>query len=303
MVSIGCDKHSGPLLDEVGGFQVIDCQVCGFKHVHPLPTAAELETVYRHEYYVSDKPLFIKEGTADSQWWQQVYSDRFDTLEDCLPENERRILDVGSGPGFFIQHGQQRGWSAIGIEPSVRACEHARSLGTEVVEDFFTESSAAKLGKFNAIHANAVLEHIPNPIEMLALMRESLVSGGVLCVVVPNDYNPFQETLREIEGYRPWWVAPPHHLNFFDFDSLGNLLEKMGFDVFLKETTFPMDMFLLMGDNYVDDGQLGRACHQKRIRFDKQLNKAGRNSSKRAFYQALANAGLGREVVLFARKV
>lgn len=134
------------------------------------------------------------------------------------------------------------------------------------------------------------LEHIPNPIEMLALMRESLVSGGVLCVVVPNDYNPFQETLREIEGYRPWWVAPPHHLNFFDFDSLGNLLEKMGFDVFLKETTFPMDMFLLMGDNYVDDGQLGRACHQKRIRFDTQLNKAGRNSSKRAFYQALANA-------------
>lgn len=296
-------QHFGPVIDEINGFQVIDCQNCGFKHVYPLPNLDELEKIYRHDYYTSDKPLFLQETEEDKYWWRSVYSDRFDTLEEFLPASARRILDVGSGPGYFVSYGMSRGWQAIGIEPSSRACEHARSLGAEVIENFFNQDTSASLGKFDAIYANAVLEHIPNPREMISLMRESLLPNGILCVVVPNDYNPFQETLRKYEGYRPWWVAPPHHLNYFNFETLSKLLTSEGFEVILKETTFPIDMFLLMGDNYVNSPELGRACHKKRMRFDIQLSQSNHNNVKRNFYQALASVGLGREVVLFARKV
>lgn len=54
------EQHIGHLVDDIDGFQVIECQSCGFKHVHPLPTEDELEKIYRHEYYTLDKPLFFK---------------------------------------------------------------------------------------------------------------------------------------------------------------------------------------------------------------------------------------------------
>lgn len=146
-----------------------------------------------------------------------------------------------------------------------------------------------------------VLEHIPDPAGMLCLAGSLLTSGGLLCVVAPNDYNPFQLALRLACGYQPWWVAPPHHINYFDFDSLDHLLTQCGFEISLRETTFPIDLFLLMGDNYVGNDAVGRQCHGKRKYLEQNLERAGLREVKRGLYRALATQGIGREVVLFGR--
>ncbi len=67
-------------------------------------------------------------------------------------------------------------------------------------------------------------------------------------------------------------------------------------------TSFPMEAFLLMGDNYVGDPALGRASHAKRKRFDLALEQAGFGEARRALYRALAEAGIGREAVVIAVK-
>ncbi len=148
-----------------------------------------------------------------------------------------------------------------------------------------------------------VLEHIPDPAALLALAHGQLDDGGLLCVVVPNDFNPFQLVARDHLEFNPWWVAPPHHINYFNFSSLQKLLERCGFEVIHKEATFPIDMFLLMGDNYIGNDELGRACHGKRKMLELNLSRAGMAEIKRHLYQSLANIGLGREVVLIARKL
>jgi hypothetical protein len=63
-----------------------------------------------------------------------------------------------------------------------------------------------------------------------------------------------------------------------------------------------MEAFLLMGLDYTKDPALGRACHNQRKRFDLGLEKAGYRDARRAFYRALAEAGLGREAVVIAAK-
>ncbi|WP_286265396.1 class I SAM-dependent methyltransferase [Thalassotalea atypica] len=295
--------HQGDIVDHRNGFDVIACEHCGFNHVMPLPTLEDLDKVYRHEYYSTEKPLFLEQSEEDSAWWQQVYDDRFDTFESSLSEDKRTILDVGSGPGRFLKTGLDRGWTVKGIEPSVQACEYARSIGVNVLQDFFNPESAKTLGKYDVIHASQVLEHVPNPIQMIEIMSSLLNADGVICIVVPNDFSPFQLALQDVENYEPWWIAPPHHLNYFNFKSLTSLLERQGFEVFLKDTTFPIDMFLLMGENYIGNDQLGRQCHKKRIRFETQLAKAGQNQLRRSWYQGMAEQGIGREVCLFAKKV
>ncbi len=294
--------HEGQVLDLVNGFEVIDCTVCGFKHIVPIPTPEELEGKYREDYYSKEKPLYFERQLEDIDWWNMVYAERYEFFEQQLPLTRRRILDIGSGPGFFLKLGKERGWKTLGIEPSQQAAEHARSMGLEIVNEFLSQDNADRLGTFDVVHLHQMLEHIAEPAGMLRLAYRLLNPKGLLCVITANDYNPLQKLLRQHLGYKPWWVVPPDHINYFDFESLGRLLQRMGFGVVHKTATFPIELFLLMGDNYVGNDAVGRICHGKRKRYELLLNAGGLSSLKKRLYEFLSQQQIGREVILFAQK-
>ena len=295
-------QHHGPIVAAANGFDVIECASCGFRHIVPIPTEEELEKTYRHDYYTQEKPLYLERYSEDIDWWNMTYTERYETLEQHLPPGRRRMLDIGSGPGLFLLNGQNRGWQVKGIEPSLQAIEHSWGMGLDVAQGYFSEETASGLGTFDAINMSLVLEHIPDPAALLTLAHGQLDAGGLLCVVVPNDFNPFQLVARDHLDFKPWWVAPPHHINYFNFNSLQKLMERCGFEVVQKETTFPIDMFLLMGDNYIGNDELGRACHGRRKALELNLTNAGMGAVKKSLFQHLASIGIGREVILFARK-
>src|SRR5688572_31870005 len=294
--------HQGALVTRHKGHEIIACGVCGFRHVVPLPDPAELEAAYRENYYSVEKPTFLQHAGEDSEWASLASRDRLESFERLLPKERRQLLDIGSGPGFFLKAAQERGWRVLGIEPSSQAAAHARTLGVPVVEDFFNRESARELGRFDVVHLNNVLEHVPNPLELIGLCRELILPEGLICLNVPNDFSPFQSAARVSQQLNEWWVAPPHHLNYFDFDSLDTLLSRMGFVVGERTTSFPMELFLLMGLDYTGDPALGRSCHGQRKRFDLALENSGFAETRRTFYRALAAAGIGREIVLIARR-
>lgn len=291
-------RHTGKVIDRTNGYDVIECEACGFRHIMPIPDPEQMKRVYEEEYYSTEKPDYIKNYEEDAEWWKLSYDDRFDVLEENLSADRRRILDIGSGPGFFLRRAKERGWQTLGIEPSRQAAEYSRALGLEIRNEFLTADTQG-LGQFDVIHMSAVLEHIPDPIGMLEIAHRLLLPGGIVCVVVPNDYNPFQIALRTACDYKPWWLAPPHHINYFEPVSLKRAIQRVGFDVAALSTTFPIDMFLLMGDNYTVDGALGRQCHAKRKQFEIKLNQAGFNELRRDLYRCLAESNIGREIVLY----
>jgi SAM-dependent methyltransferase len=297
-----CGDHEGPLVTRHNTHEIIACAMCGFRHVVPLPDPAQLEAAYRENYYSVEKPTFLRHAGEDAEWAELAWRDRLEAFERLLPEGRRALLDIGCGPGFFLKTAAARGWRVLGIEPSQQAAAHAKGLGVAVVEDFFNCESASELGRFDVVHLNNVLEHVPNPIELIGLCRELILPGGLLCLNVPNDYSPFQTAATMSLSCSEWWVAPPHHLNYFDFDSLDALLSRMGFTVGERTTSFPMELFLLMGLDYTNDPSLGRSCHGQRKRFDLALENSGFAETRRAFYRALAAAGIGREIVLIARR-
>ncbi len=295
-------NHQGHCIDQVGSFTVIACETCQFKHVIPLPSDEELTRIYQHEYYSQEKPLYLERYQEDLPWWNGVYQERYEQFEQQLPVGCRRILDVGSGPGYFLLLGKQRGWDAVGIEPSQRAAEHSRNLGLTIIEQFLTASLAETLGKFDVINLGEVLEHIPHPDALLKTIASLLVPGGLICVIVPNDYNPFQMAVAKTTTLPRWWIAPPHHLNYFNFDSLSALLARHGLNELSRQATFPIDIFLLMGDHYIGDDTLGRSCHRRRMQLEKSLDKAGSNVLKQKLYQSFAALDIGREVQIIAQK-
>jgi SAM-dependent methyltransferase len=302
IVLLRATECTGPVLDRVNDFDVIDCRSCGWIHVFPAPSTDELASLYRSHYYGTEKPLYIERYEEDRAWWDLTYADRFDSFESFLPADRRRILDVGSGPGLFLLSGKKRGWQGLGIEPAQQAAAHSRGLGLEIIERFLTQDLASEIGTFDVVHMSEVLEHIPDARTFVELASGLLEPGGLLCIVVPNDYNPLQRVLREQDGYAPWWVAPPHHLNYFSPASLRSLLESIGLETLVAESTFPIELFLLFGDNYVGNDALGRQCHGRRKRLEVLLDRGGLTDLRRRVYRALASEGIGREIMIVARK-
>ncbi len=294
--------HRGPVLDSSKGFEVIDCAPCGFKHIIPLPSPEEVAEIYRRDYYAQEKPLYIQRQEEDLAWWNLVFDQRYDLFERFLPGRKRRVLDVGAGPGFFLAQGLRRGWQTKGVEPAAQAAAHCRHLGLEIEEGFLSDEMIGRLGAFDVVHLSEVLEHVPDPRALLSLAREALEPGGLVCAVTPNDYNPFQDALRRIRGFEPWWVAPPHHINYFNFKSLQGLIIASKFEVIHVQATFPVDMFLLMGEDYVHDKALGRGCHARRQRLEQTLVAAGQGALLEQWYVGLSELGLGREAMVLARR-
>ena len=293
-------EHYGGTIDSKDGFDVIECETCGFKHVVPIPTPEELNKLYKEEFYSTEKPTYFKSTEEDLEWWELTYRNYYQLFDKYYTKKDRKLLEIGSGPGYFLKCGKEMGWEVIGIEPSKQAFEYSQKFGVKVINRFFDEKSIKEYGKFDVIYMNTVIEHLPDPISIIKIAKNILKSKGIICIISPNDYNPLQNILRENLSYNPWWVAPPQHINYFDFKSIKNILERLGFEIIESIATFPMEFFLLSGDNYVGNDKLGRKCHFKRKAFEINMYKYG-NKHLNMIYKSLANNGIGREFVVIGR--
>lgn len=296
--------HEGTVLDSGDGLDIIDCKKCGFKHVIPLPSLEEIRSFYKESFYDKDLPEYIEKRRSELDWWSIEQNIKYDFLEKNLPDNsKKKILDIGSGPGYFLKIGQERGWDVTGVEPGRTACKYAQnSLKLNVVNQLFSKHNHKELGMFNVINMNNVLEHILDPQEIIKSIYEILQNNGFLSITSPNDYNPFQKIVVEQLKIHPWWIVPKHHLNYFDIKSICKLLEKNNFKIIYKTASFPLELFILMGEDYISDKSQGKYIHEKRMRFEKCLVNAGRNDLRKDIYEKLASLGLGRTFTVIAGK-
>ena len=256
-----------------------------------------IKDLYENEYHKDKKVHKIN----ISPWEEINFNDKFSIFEENLENNSSKsLLDIGCGTGRFLLYGKNRAWKVKGVEPSRQACECAKFNNLDVINDIFSKKLFEEKS-FDVIHLHHVLEHLETPSEVIADSKEILKDDGILCVVVPNDFSPFQKTVWKELNYKPWWVVPEHHINYFSFDSLSKLLYKNGFEVFLKETSFPLELFLLFGENYVEDENIGRKAHEKRVHFDRTLSRFD-NNLRRKLYQSFANLDIGRDIILYANK-
>ena len=292
----------GEKISSKNGYDIIDCVECGFIHIHPFPSLEEVDKIYSDQYYTQEKPDYINSYKKDLDWWNVIYDERFDFFENFV-KDDKTIFDVGSGTGYFLKRGVERGWEALGIEPNEAAYKYStEELGMKVIHNFLDVSSKEGIGSFKVIHMSEVLEHISNPIELINIVFEKLKKNGILCISVPNDYNRIQKILAENFKFDSWWEAPPHHVNYFTIESLSNLLCVNGFEILNTTVSFPIDLFLLMGKNYVGNDSIGKECHEMRMQFEKNLFMSAQNDFKKSLYEKFAELGIGREIIIYAQK-
>ncbi|MGB2728974.1 MAG: class I SAM-dependent methyltransferase [Halobacteriota archaeon] len=306
--------HKGKVVAEKGGYKVIDCEICEFKHLDPVPSSEELLEFYQKKYYnlvkrggrapeIRRQMARGKEAESELEWLSRtLYSEILYVLEDQIHNHRRlkHLLDIGSGTGEFLRYMMNAGWSVIGIEPSEESVQVASSeltIYTTSLEEFIATHPDYK-NKFDAITLLNVLEHVPNPVEFLKHTKKLLKPRtGVICIRVPNDFNELQNHAERKLNKTLWWVAIPDHINYFDIESLQKLVKSLGFEVLYTSVDFPMELFLLMGDDYIGNPEVGSLCHRKRVSFELSIPDALR----REISQSLARIGIGRDCMVFAK--
>jgi len=258
--------------------------------------------MYKEEFFQHIKPNDIKKDESELDYWNITYDEKLDVLEKHLKSNTKRILDIGCGAGFFLKRAMNNGWDVVGIEPSDEAANYAQTLGIDVKKQFFQNTTSDELGKYDSIHMRFVLEHTTSPQQIIKKCHSLLNENGLLIVEVPNDYNPLQNIVKTILQKNEYWLHPPIHVNYFTFTSLRNLLQSNGFEIVSQDATFPLELFLLMGNDYIENETIGKQIHIERMNLEINLNK-GNSELKRNLYSHFAELNLGRTIILYARKI
>ncbi len=134
-----------------------------------------------------------------------------------------RVLEVGSGPGHFLELAKRRGGSVVGVEFNRVAADLARSKGLEI-----HESLAAVLEqdrRFDRVFAFHVLEHVQDPVAFLQRLGQLVKPGGTIGLATPNQDGPVKYIDPCVQD------MPPHHATRWSRASFKALADKAGFRI------------------------------------------------------------------------
>jgi SAM-dependent methyltransferase len=214
------------------GYEIVECLDCELRYVNPQPTDRELR-----EFYAG----FDLEST-----WRGDGEERFDrAVRDFVLRfrHNGSLLDVGSSRGNFLIAMRGARFSVYGVEPSSQNSEFARSANqidtyTGTIEEFL---SAPTRRNFDVITVLNVIEHLPDPKQVLNGLRDLLVDGGLLVLAVPDArLHALVGESRHKLGFRdPFWMNtrkhplvgfdPPAHLCSFEPKTISRLVEECQF--------------------------------------------------------------------------
>ena len=277
----------------------------GFYQVTPVPTKEEITKFYAEEFYTGEYKNFndssLEVQINDPDFYEGHWNDIYENIMEINgKKNDLSILDIGCGWGLALSYFKKKGFNCYGFDPAIEAVEYGLKNGLNLKHAGLDGMDVFKGKKFNVITLFNVLEHLPDPVKSIEQIKKILHPKGVLIIDVPNEFNDFQTSGRDVHGLDDWWVAPPNHLNYFSNTSLKKLLNHLNFDIKISESSFPLELFLLFGENYVKDSALGSECHKKRVNFETNLRKFGRKDVLKKFYRTLAELNLGRQVTVYS---
>jgi SAM-dependent methyltransferase len=165
-----------------------------------------------------------------------IYNTGNPSVFQQVPENAKKVLDIGCGSGVFGQAIKNRiNCEVVGITYSQEEFDSAVNLLDKVILMDLNEPDFSRLEvrSFDCIICSHVLEHLYWPRQLLKKLAGSISPSCKLVVALPNVLN-FRQRLEFLKGnfkYSDWGVMDRTHFRFFDWDTSLKLLEESGYTV------------------------------------------------------------------------
>ena len=214
-------EYSGQTLD------LMRCANCGFGQPAALPTLPRyFDRMYDQRW---DEGWVAHEFDADYKDF--IFRSILRELERRAGSCGRRLLDVGAHTGRFLHLAREAGWDAEGIELNPRTAAYAAARTGLPVHLMNAQALADRGRRYDALVLTDVLEHIPEPVDLLATLASLTKDGGVIAVKVPCGPSQVvkERVLAAVSSHRVTLADNLVHVNHFSPRSLALALDRAGF--------------------------------------------------------------------------
>jgi 2-polyprenyl-3-methyl-5-hydroxy-6-metoxy-1,4-benzoquinol methylase len=144
-----------------------------------------------------------------------------------------KVLEIGCGSGILLNNLRALGWDVEGVDFDANVAPIARkNFNIEVQTGSPIERNYPD-NCFDAIIMSHVIEHIHDPLAVLATCRRILKPGGKLILLTPNIESLGYQTFRA--AWMP--LEPPRHLYLFSAATIRTLIERSGLQILDLKTT------------------------------------------------------------------
>lgn len=215
--------------------QIFKCGQCGVnfaRYANCMPTTS----VERDHFRDID---FEKYENSVLTIRKSSYDKLFRRVTSCVKNG--RWLDVGCSYGCLLSSAEKLGFEGFGVEPSPSAAMSARESGLQVVIGCYPRIVGTG-APYDVISFMDVLEHLPDPREVLLKTKELLNPEGVVVIQVPDQLCLLYQLAKWMcqvsfgrldFAFRRLWLTEldfPHRF-YFGIRSLFLLLSTCGYQV------------------------------------------------------------------------
>ncbi|MBN1992347.1 MAG: methyltransferase domain-containing protein [Anaerolineae bacterium] len=197
---------------------------------NPCPSEAALQAAYAlpkeiYDQFFQTAYLNTESILSGNAIWQRNTSQQYLDLIEQQLGHTGRILDLGCGPGVFLEMAQSRGWETAGVDPGDWRQGYDKDELLNIHRCSLFEAGLTE-ASFDAVFMGSVLEHLHNPRRYLDVLYRLLKPGGVIYVVgLPNIKS------WTIQLGLDRWIGnhPPLHLLYFSRQTARLLFTNMGY--------------------------------------------------------------------------
>ncbi len=184
--------------------ELYECNDTGYRFFYPF-------TIYGDDKFYQDLNELNNWYYQDNRWEHPLALSFLNPLD--------KILEIGSGDGFFIKLCKQNNINDItGLELNSAAATKATKEGHTIHNETIQDYSIKHTGKYDVVCNFQVLEHIVDIKSFIEASLLALKKGGRMIIAVPNN-NPY---LFEWDDYHTLNL-PPHHAGLWNKAAFKNL--------------------------------------------------------------------------------
>jgi len=171
-------------------FNFRGCTSCHCVFIDPIPGERELAGFYPERYWWRSSPGLL--NSLEGWYRRIILSDHVRFVVRAAGESTQdkravRLLDVGCGSGLLLSVFKAKGFDVLGFDASDEAARIARAeADVDVITGTRLQEARFDAGSFDLVTLFHVMEHVPQPHEMLAEVWRLLRAGGRIVLQVPN---------------------------------------------------------------------------------------------------------------------